>query len=121
MAAYCSETSANRCCRQRDFAGRVKSVSQLQVGIDYDVPGRNCAIPQRINLQGAKIPRLDLDGSYTGEIEGKTIGKEVWTSFKSRAPVTRAPRMRRPPGSIQREASESTDSHLRSEARRSRS
>lgn len=34
---------------------------------------RNCAIPERMNLKAATFPRLDLNGSYTGEIEGRGL------------------------------------------------
>jgi hypothetical protein len=40
---------------------------------------RNCLIPERIDLKESSIPRLDLNGSYTGEIEasGITVDNDV--------------------------------------------
>jgi hypothetical protein len=43
------------------------------VQLRFPIVFRNCAISERIDLTALTIPALDLDGSYTGEIEAPNI------------------------------------------------
>jgi hypothetical protein len=47
------------------------NLSDLKV--PFPMALRNCSIAQRMTFEGAVFPRLDLGGSYTGEIDGHGI------------------------------------------------
>jgi hypothetical protein len=43
------------------------------VRIPFALVLNHCAIPERIHLHSADVPQLDLNGSYTGEIDGEGL------------------------------------------------
>ena len=43
------------------------------IRVPFAITLRRCAIAQRLRLAGAEIPQLDLNGSYTGEVEAEGL------------------------------------------------
>ncbi len=51
----------------------VGSLNLSYVRLPFALALNHCSIPERIRLHSAEIPQLDLNGSYTGEIDGEGL------------------------------------------------
>jgi hypothetical protein len=53
------------------------------VHVPFALVLNHCSIPERINLHSAKLEQLDLNGSYTGEIDGEglTVDGELFLGY----------------------------------------
>jgi hypothetical protein len=49
----------------------IGKLNLVDVTIPFALTLRNCSIGERMTFEHASLPRLDLDGCYTGEIDGR--------------------------------------------------